>query len=114
MQITGFLAFPICAACSSMHSCFLKCHSSNLSAACSGCCLVWGGLCGFLPADLDPVAIHRISVGAASAEDGMEWGSCGEGLSLGRKQTSMSGKEKFLTFIRADESLNLPSVYLVA
>lgn len=39
--VAGFLAFP----CSFMRSCFLKCHSSNLSAACSGYCPLWE-VCG--------------------------------------------------------------------
>lgn len=73
-----------------------------------------GVLWGLLPADSDPAAEHGISVGAASAEGGTEWISSGEGLSLGRKQASTSGKEKVLTFIRAHESLNLPNVFLVA
>lgn len=63
------------------------------------------GLWGLLPADSDPAAEHGISVGAASAEGGTEWISSGEGLSLGRKQASTSGKEKVLTFLRAHESL---------
>lgn len=71
-------------------------------------------LCSLLPADSDPVVVHRISIGASSAEGGTEWVSSGEGLSLGSKQTSMRGKEKLLTLIRAHESLNLPCVYLVA
>lgn len=108
VQIAGFIAFPICASRGFKHSCFLKCHSSDLSAASSRYFLIWGSLCGLLPADSDPVAEHGISAGAASAEGGMEWVSSGEGLSLGRKKTSISGRKKLLSLIRAHESLNLP------